>query len=419
MVVAWPRRIKPDTKVRSQFTHCIDIGPTILEAAGIPEPRVVDGIEQEPMDGTSFLYTLDDPTAPERHTQQYFEMFGSRAIYKDGWWAASNPDRDPVGLVAETIAQVRPGPTGTPTATSAGSSSTCRTTSPRRTTWQPIIRTSSRSCKELLWEEAETQPGAAADGRPVGPLRHPAAACPRSTRFTLHGRRPEHPAGHDPADPRPLVRDRGRLSVPNGGAEGVIVANADFIGGFALWVDEKGLLTHTYSFLGVETYKQTASEPLPHGDVTVKMLFEADEPKPGSGGTVTLWANDKQIGEGRLDHTVPLAFTSYAGMDVGRDNGLVVDLAYEHKAPYAFTGTVKKVVFDLKPHVHDDEHELHRARRAPRGGGGSRGLSTAGARHRGVTRGGSHLAARAPLAETRLRRAGADGPRPVAALRRQ
>ena len=151
----------------------------------------------------------------------------------------------------------------------------------------------------------------------------------------------------------------GEIHVPDGGAEGVIVAFADFIGGFALWVDEKGLLNHTYQFLGVETYKQTSTEPIPIGDVTVKMLFEADEPKPGSGGKVTLWANDKQIGEGRLDKTISLIFTTYAGMDIGRDNGGVVDLAYEDKAPYAFTGTVKQVVFDLKPASHEDLTELH------------------------------------------------------------
>ena len=89
--------------------------------------------------------------------------------------------------------------------------------------------------------------------------------------------------------------------MPEGGAEGVILANADFIGGFGLWVDGEGKLNHTYSFLGVESYRQTSTEPLPTGDVTVKMLFEADEPKPGSGGNVTLWANDEQIGEGRIE----------------------------------------------------------------------------------------------------------------------
>jgi arylsulfatase len=124
-------------------------------------------------------------------------------------------------------------------------------------------------------------------------------------------------------------------------------------------VDDHGLLNHTYSFLGVETYKQTSTEPLPTGDVAVKMLFEADETKPGTGGDVTLWANDQQIGDGRLDKTVPVAFTSYAGMDIGRDNGGVVDLAYEAKAPYAFTGTVKHVVIDLKPTAHEDERALH------------------------------------------------------------
>jgi arylsulfatase len=139
----------------------------------------------------------------------------------------------------------------------------------------------------------------------------------------------------------------------------VIVANADFIGGFALWVDEARLLHHTYSFLGVETYRQVSKEPIPTGDVTVRMLFDSDQPVPGSGGRVTLWADDRLIGEGEMPQTVPLAFSSYAGMDVSRDNGLVVDRDYEDRAPYAFTGTVKEVVFDLKPVHHEAEKALH------------------------------------------------------------
>ncbi len=94
-----------DFLIRSQFTHCIDVGPTILEAVGIPEPKLVDGIEQELMDGTSFLYTFDDANAPERHTVQYFEAMGARAMYKDGWWAASKPDRIPWDFSPETIKQ--------------------------------------------------------------------------------------------------------------------------------------------------------------------------------------------------------------------------------------------------------------------------------------------------------------------------
>jgi hypothetical protein len=89
------------------------------------------------------------------------------------------------------------------------------------------------------------------------------------------------------------------------------------------------------------------------------MLFETDAPVPGSEGKVSLWANDDQIGEGKMTHTVPIAFSSYAGMDIGRDNGLVVDLAYEAKAPYAFTGTLKRVVYDLKPLSPEDAKTLH------------------------------------------------------------
>jgi arylsulfatase len=123
-------------------------------------------------------------------------------------------------------------------------------------------------------------------------------------------------------------------------------------------VDE-ALVHHSYSLLGVEQYRQVSEEPLPVGEVKVTMLFESAEPTPGSGGTVTLLFGDRRVGSGEMPRTVPVAFSSYAGMDIGRDNGLVVDLAYEDKAPYAFTGTIKQVVFDLAPMAHDDERALH------------------------------------------------------------
>lgn len=147
--------------------------------------------------------------------------------------------------------------------------------------------------------------------------------------------------------------------MPESGAEGVIVAMADFIGGFGLWVDGDGILHHTYSMLGMDTYKQDATKKLPTGEVAVKMLFEATEPKPASGGHVTLFIDGEVVGEGDVPMTVPVTFTSCSGVDIGRENGLVVDLAYEDQAPYAFTGTVKRVVFDLNPGTHEDEKALH------------------------------------------------------------
>ena len=151
------------------------------------------------------------------------------------------------------------------------------------------------------------------------------------------------------------------LSVPEEGAEGVIVAEADEMGGFSLWVDENGLLHHSYSMMGVERYEQVSTEPIPTGDVTVRMQFDADRQERSAGGTVSLYANDEKIGEGRIERTVAVRFSGYAGMDIGRDNGLPVDRAYAAKSPYPFTGTVKKVVFDLKPGSHDDEKALHEA----------------------------------------------------------
>jgi arylsulfatase len=149
------------------------------------------------------------------------------------------------------------------------------------------------------------------------------------------------------------------LEVPEGGAEGVIVANADSMGGFALWVDGDGLLRHTYSFAGVETYRQTSDRALPTGDVTVKLLVELDRPEPGAPADVTLLIGDEPVGEGRMAHTVPLIWSEYAGMDMGRDNGRVVDLEYEDRAPYAFTGRLRRVVFDLQPAHHEAELDLH------------------------------------------------------------
>jgi hypothetical protein len=103
------------------------------------------------------------------------------------------------------------------------------------------------------------------------------------------------------------------LAVPAGGAEGVIVAEADHLGGFSLWVAD-GKLTHTYSMMGVFIYRQQADEPLPAGEVTVRMEFAADAAKPATGGEVTLYINDRPVGKGRMDHTVPIRFSAYAGM---------------------------------------------------------------------------------------------------------
>ena len=359
MVVSWPRRIPTGGSLRTQFTHCIDVVPTVLEAVGLPQPTAVDGIEQEPLDGTSFAYTFDAPEAPEQHTVQYFEMYGSRAIYKDGWWACAKLDKLPWDFSPQTLARFGPGSGWDPA------------DDPWELYHLPDDFSQAHDLAaeqpeklaelvELFWAEAERNRvlpmlgGFAVFFGIVPPM-------PTRTRFTFAG---DVQNIQTTMIPRIIGRSyaiEADVHVPEAGAEGVLVAFADFIGGFALWVGEDGLLRHTYQYLGVETYTQTSTEPIPTGDVTLTMRFDADETRPGTGGRVTLWAGDRQIGEGEIPRTIALIFTTYAGMDIGRDNGGVVDLAYEDRAPYAFTGTVRSVVFDLAPQPVERQAELHAA----------------------------------------------------------
>jgi arylsulfatase A-like enzyme/uncharacterized membrane protein len=360
MVVSWPARIAATGEIRTQFTHCIDIGPTVLEACGIPEPARVDGFDQEPMDGTSFLPTFVDGAAEERHTVQYFEMLGGRAMYKDGWWAASKLDRIPWDLSPQTLAKFGPGSGWDPD---------------RDCPWELYYLPDDFSqahdlaaahpdrvaeLQELWWQEAERNRVLPLMGG-VSVMYGLLPPMPTQTRLRFTGEVQNIQRGMVPRVYGRSYAIEARLVVPEGGAEGVIVANADFMGGYALWVGDDGRLRHTYSLLGVESYRQVADTPLPAGDVTVTMHFEIDEPKPGAGGTASLLVNGERVGEGRMPRTVPVAFSSYAGMDIGRDNGSVVDLEYDARRPYAFTGVVRDVVFDLKPNHLDDELAIHEA----------------------------------------------------------
>jgi hypothetical protein len=287
-------------------------------------------------------------------------VIGARAMYKDGWWAASRPDRIPWDFSPPTLARFGPGSGWDPD---------------RDCPWELYYLPDDFSqakdiaadhpgkvseLQELWWQEAERNHvlplfgGAALLMGILPPL-------PSTTRFEFAGDVQNIQRGMIPRIFGRSYAIEAEVVVPDGGAEGVLVANADFIGGFGLWIDGEGRVQHTYSLLGVETYKQTSDEALTPGEHTVAMLFEADEPKPGTGGDVTLAIDGRAVGHGRIPRTVPVAFTSYSGMDIGRDNGLVVDRAYEDQAPYAFTGTVRKVTFDLRPESLEAELALHEA----------------------------------------------------------
>ena len=355
MVISWPKRIKDKGGLRSQFTHCTDIAPTILEAAGLPEPKQVNGVAQMPMHGVSFLSTFADANAPSRHTQQYFEILGNRAMYKDGWIACWRPDRIPWKLDPPTLAQFAPDK------------------------WNPDndkyelynldedfsqaddvadkYPDKVRELTALFWSEAEKYQVTPLFGEIAFLWGFPKHSTDQ-TKFTYYSGTENISFGMIPPIYNRSYSISADLDNPGRsglrlrpGIEGVIVAEGSFLGGFSLYVEE-GRLKHTYSFLGLKLDTITSRDELPKGKVNVRYEFTADKPGEfATSGTSRLFINGKQEAEGKIEHTVPLRFTAYAGMDIGTDNSLPVvpKLGYAKLLPKYFKGTIEKVEFDLSP----------------------------------------------------------------------
>jgi arylsulfatase len=356
MVIAFPRRIKDKHGLRSQFIHVTDITPTILEVVGVPAPAQVNGIAQMPMHGVSVVRTFDDAKAPERHTQQYFEMLGNRAMYKDGWLASCRLPRIPWKMDLDTVAKFAPGvwnPDQDPCElynldADFSQADDLAAKHPEKL----------EELKALFWAEAEKYnvtpllgslalawglrpPG---DGRTV--FRYS-----QGTENIAPGMIP-HIYNRSYAISADLDIERNTCLVWwCVGTDGVIVANGSFLGGFSLYV-QGGRLRHTYSFQGLKIDTIAAPEPLPTGKVNVRYEFTADTPgKMATGGVGRLFVNGAQVAEGRIEHTVPLRFSGYAGMDIGRDNGIPVSPNYYYywKSPFPFAGRIEKVEITLQP----------------------------------------------------------------------
>lgn len=347
MVVSWPKRIKDKGAVRSQFTHVIDVAPTILEAAGVQPPKSVNGVEQMAIHGTSFAYALDDGNAKSRHTQQYFEIFGNRAMYKDGWIACSRLDRVPWKTDAAALAKYAP----------------TSNWNPDDDKWELYNLDEDFSeandladkhpkklaeLKKLFWEDADKYHVTPLMGGLAQAMGFPGPSDHRAE-FTYYPGDENIGAGMIPQVYNRTFTITANLDVPATGAEGVIVAESDVMGGFSLYVQD-GKLCYTYSFLGLKVETLEATESLPQGKVNVRYEFTADTPgKPATGGKGQLLINGKPVGENRLERTVPMRFSTYAGMDIGRDNGEPVSLSYKDRSPFAFNGKIEKVVFQITP----------------------------------------------------------------------
>lgn len=344
MVIRWPGHIKDRGGLRSQFAHVIDVAPTILDAAGIAEPQQVNGIKQTPMHGVSFAQTFNNRDAKSRHTQQYFEIFGNRGMYKDGWMACARLDRIPWQLDPKTMKRFAPGSGW----------------DPDKDKWELYNLNEDFSeandlaaqhpeklaeLKALFFEEADKYQATPLLGGMATMFGFPPPAEHRAA-FTYYPGTENISSGMVPpiySRPFSISAD---LDAP-AGAEGVIVAEGDVMGGFALYVQD-GKLHYTYSFLGVQVTTLTSNDNLLAGKVDVRYEFKPDQPgKPGTGGHGQLLINGKVVAGNHLAHTVPFRFSSYSGMDIGKDNGDPVSPSYAAKSPFAFTGKIGKVTFEV------------------------------------------------------------------------
>ena len=257
-------------------------------------PTHIDGIEQQPMHGVTFADSLTDAQAPERHTQQYFETIGNRAMYKDGWWLAMKTERIPWVLTPDALKPYAPGvwdPDEDPVELYYLPDDFTPGPRPRRR----APREGPGAQGALLGGGREVQ-RAAADGHRSRGFFGMVPPLPEVAKHEFRGGVQNVLSGMIPRIYNHSYAISADLVIPPGGAEGVIVAEADHLGGFSLFVDD-GKLTHTYSMMGVFVFRQQAEEPLPEGEVTVRMEFAADAAKPATGGEVTLFIDDRPVGE--------------------------------------------------------------------------------------------------------------------------
>lgn len=343
LVISWPKRIKQTGQVRSQFCHIIDIAPTILEAAGIKEPTILNGVKQTPIEGTSLVYTFDDASVPTRHKTQYFEMLGNRAIYHDGWMATTTPLRLPWAPPAPGTPSVNPDDFQWELYHVAKDFSQANN----------LVAANLAKLKELqavFEQEAKkyhVYPLDASFAERADVNLRPSLTRGRKTFAYYPGtiRVPEGAAPEMRNKDFSVIAD---VEIPEGGADGVLVTQGGRFGGWGLLLkDGKPEFDYAFSNQKQHKYRVAADEKLAVGNHTLKFDFKYDGPGYGKGGTGTLSVDGKQVAQGQIERTVPVRFSLDETFDIGMDTGTPVVEDYVNKMPFKFTGTLRKVVIEL------------------------------------------------------------------------
>jgi hypothetical protein len=337
-VISWPKGIKDKGGLRNQFSHVIDIAPTILEAAGLPEPKIVNGTPQTPIEGTSMLYAFKDGKDPSQHKTQYFEMFGNRAIYDDGWiartihrapWQIVN--LPPLSSDVWELYDVR---------NDFSLTKNLAADQPARL----------KQMQELFMKEAEKYHVLPIDDRTIERTNAAVAGRPDvlgdRTSLTLY-------EGMQGMLENTFMNVKNRsskitagLQIPAEGGNGAILSQGGRFGGWSLYMTD-GKPAYTYNFLGLARYTVVAPAALPPGRAKVILDFAYDGGGTGKGGKATLYVNGTSVGDVRVEKTQPNIFSADETADVGIDNQTPVAEGVGVGPETQFTGTINKITLEV------------------------------------------------------------------------
>jgi len=344
-IVHWPKGIKAKGENRHQFHHVVDVVPTILQAAGIPEPLMVNGVTQKPLEGVSMNYTFEDPDAPDRHETQYFEMYTNRGIYHKGWtactqrripWITSGGEIKPFDddewelYAPEDWSQINNLALEMPD----------KVRYLQRLWLIEAVKYNVLPLDDRLAERMNSELA----GRPdLMGKRQSLTLVPGMTRLT---------EGSVLNVKNRSYNVTAEIVVPEGGADGVVLVQGGAFGGWVVYF-KSGHLKYCYNLAGVHRYYAESNEPIVTGEHQVRMEFAYDGGGITKGGDVSLFVDGKKVGEGRVDRTMPFIFSADDGMDVGIDTGLLVT---DDEPKVEFTGEIHWVQLDLG--IEDYDHFL-------------------------------------------------------------
>jgi arylsulfatase len=340
MVVHWPKGIKSKNQIRSQFSHVIDVAPTVLQAIGLPEPKLVNGVKQIPMAGTSLVYSFDDAKAKERHTTQYFEVAGNRAIYHDGWFARTihkapwetKPRRPLQDNSAWQLYDVR---------SDFSLANDLAVKNPKKLA----------EMQALFLKEAAKYGVLPMDDRVFERLDGAAVGRPDlmggRTSITLS----EGMVGMMESV-FPNVKNRSKtitaeIEVPASGGNGTLIAQGGRFGGWSLYVKD-GVPAYDYNFLGLQRTSIASTKKLAPGKAELRLEFAYDGGGPAKGGQGTLFVNGEKVAEGRIPATQPGIFSADETADVGIDLGTPVVEAIGAEAKSRFSGRIPKLTVQVQ-----------------------------------------------------------------------